>query len=204
MRLIQASLVLTGEGFTPQNFNGAALADLFGAEPAGVIASPILTLVDFVGGYQVNVQRERFEIRHDSPGDDPHDERLEAAFTRAIALWPLVQPTGLGLNFIFAQPFAGELTRDTAFDVFLRRDVLSGVVFQAPLNSSQHIFVFEADGRPVTLKTGDVALPAGPGVAIDCNVHYQPVAAVPDVLARRVEWYDRCRIWGDRLVGIHG
>lgn len=199
MELLQASIIVKGQGFTPQLINATTLQDVFSEPPSQELTLPPLAVFEYPSGYQLLVQEDRIDLKRlRSP--QGVDLVMQSAIQRLVSFWPLVQPTAIGMNFQMAAAYEGELTQESMLDRLTPRNQLEET-FGEKLIGSKHSFVFRHDPAKVTVGvTTDAVIAERAGFVINFNAHHEPVPDVQQVVESQAEWYDRIKVWAEELV----
>ena len=110
MNLLLSSIVVKAKGLTPQLVASSHLEEVFTTQPNQSIATPVLAVLDYPDGYQVSVQEDRIDVTHQRP--NVNDAVAQDAVLHLLSLWPLAQPTAIGLNFQYGGTYdESELTQ---------------------------------------------------------------------------------------------
>jgi hypothetical protein len=198
METVLSSIVLVGQGFTPQVFTPKALQGTFHEEPDIATASATLALVQYPSGYQVLIQPHRIEVKRRRPPAGG-DKLMQDAALKLSSLWPLVEPQAVGVNFIFADP---TMTADR------RRAIRRGLVDEprvvdvlgSELLGASFTFVSELHGAKVSVSVDPEAMEEEREVfGFRLNVHYEPVEDVAAAWTSQESWHQRALTWGERF-----
>lgn len=204
MKLLNASIVVKGNGFTPQVVGAKAFADIFSDPPVQVMTTTAITVLTYQDNFQVVVSDEGVEARRSLPPNG-EDRTLQRIVARVPQLWPLVEPSAVGINFLLHQGEGDELPSEELANRLVNKG-LAEEIFGSSLVGTTSSFSFIMDGARVTVAahTGR-SVPANmPAGAIwTFNAHYEPVEDFGQVLATQGRWYDRLIAWIGRFVNGH-
>lgn len=201
MELLNSSIVVTAQGFTPQAVSESTFSDLLPSPPKQLIALPPIAVIDFPDGYHVVVEEEKIQIRRDNPetGSDPIMQR---AILDMLDLWPLVKPKAIGLNFQFFGPYDENLSQENLIETLTDKSRVEGVL-GSPLLGSRHVYVVDAHGARarVTIVT-DSLVRERLGFVTEFNFHYESPGSPSTVVEKQSLLTDEAQNWTEGLV--HG
>ena len=199
MELLQTTIVVTGQGFTPQLLGATTLQDVFPNAPSQVVSTPVLAVLEYPDGYQVFLLGERLDVKHISPAEGV-DATMQAAVLQLMSFWPLIQPNAVGINFQMGAAYDDDLTQEGLLDRLTPRQNLEET-FGNELVGSKHSYVFREGDVKVTIKvTSDAMIAERAGYVVDINAHHQPVADLQQAVGSQTEWYGRARSWAEGLI----
>jgi hypothetical protein len=201
MELGNSSFVIAGSGggFTPQLLGGDALRDEFPDPPVQALTTPVLTVLQYPAGYQILVQPNRLEVRREQPPRGT-DEALQNAVRKLRGFWPLIQPSGVGVNFFLGKRYDAQFTEEIVLDHIVQRVYVERALDHS-LKATDLALVFDAEGAQVTLKIATSGLINGsPGAVVDFNAHYGEGHNLDAVLESQGAWYERAVEWSRRLI----
>lgn len=200
MELLISSVVLLGEGFTPQVFTSRALREVIDEEPDVETVSAAATVLRYPSQYEILVQPKRVEVKHGRPSDG-EDRIMQTVIKRIVALWPLAELRATGLNFVLAGSASAE-QRQAVFHRFAKSDEVTRVVGDRIVGASL-TFTTESRGARVSI-TVDTEAQAGDQAVLGLrvNVHYDPVGDVVEVLRSQGDWYRKSCKWAEGF--FHG
>lgn len=198
MELLQASFVVTGQGFSPQVVTATTLEKFLPGPPDQAITTPPLTAISFQNGYQVIVQENKIDVKRAGPPEGA-DATMQAVVQLLLSFWPMVKPTAIGINFVMGGAYDSELTQDKMLERLTPKRRIEAA-FGQKLIGSRHSFVFRFDPAKVTANvTTDALIAERAGFTVDFNVHHETPGDVQQVVESQAAWYDRVRSWAEEL-----
>lgn len=168
-------------------------------EPISEVATPVFAQLQYPDGYQVYVGADRLQVsRASAPGGA--DTLAQRIMLTLIGLWPLVEPTAIGLNWMLDRQYASEVERAQLKDRLLQPNLYRDALGADAATGLTLAFAHRA--ARVTLKLGfDEQTEGAATFVVDANVHFTDARNVRHLVESQGEWYTAVDGWIERLRG---